>query len=522
MKVFLGIELGSTRIKAVAIDQGGKPLASGGFDWENRYENGVWTYRLEDVRTGLQESYKELAADYQKKQSTPLEVSGIGISAMMHGYLVLDKEDKQLAEFRTWRNTITEKSSELLTKLFDFAVPQRWTIAHIHRAVTERESHVSEIGHLTTLAGYVHYRLTGQKVVGVGEGSGIMPIDSITNDYNADMVSKFDGLIEEYNLPWKILDILPKVLNAGENAGYLTEEGAKLLDPTGNLKAGIPFCPPEGDAGTGMVATNAVAPGTGNISVGTSVFAMLVLDKKLSKLYPEIDMVTTPTGKPVAMVHCNNCTSDINAWLNLFSGVMEKAGAKIDKGDLRIALYKSALESDPACGGLVSVNYLSGEHITGFHEGRPLFIRTSDSQFTIENFMRSLFYSAVASVRIGMNILTNEGVVLNKILGHGGLFTTPVVGQKLIAGALNIPIALMESAGEGGAWGIALLAAYAASKEDGETLEQFLDNKIFADSAVSILEPDPVDVKGFNEYLKRFEAALKVERAAVENIKNIN
>jgi len=521
MKVFLGIELGSTRIKAVAIDQGGKPLASGGFDWENRFENGFWTYRLEDVRTGLQESYKELAADYQKKQGAPLEVSGIGISAMMHGYLVLDKEDKHLAEFRTWRNTITEKSSELLTKLFDFAIPQRWTIAHIHRAVTERESHVSDIVHLTTLAGYVHYRLTGQKVVGVGEGSGIMPVDSVTNDYSADMVKKFDDLLAEYNLPWKILDILPKVLNAGENAGYLTEEGAKTLDPTGGLKAGIPFCPPEGDAGTGMVATNAVAPGTGNISVGTSVFAMLVLDKKLSKLYPEIDMVTTPTGKPVAMVHCNNCTSDINAWLNLFNEVMEKTGAKVDKGDLRIALYKSALESDPDCGGLVSVNYLSGEHITGFHEGRPLFIRTSDSRFTIENFVRSLFYSAFASVRIGMNILTDEGVVLKKLLGHGGLFTTPVVGQKLLAGALNIPIALMESAGEGGAWGIALLAAYAVSKEEGETLEQFLDNKIFADSAVCVLEPDPVDVKGFEEYLKRFEAALKVERAAVENIKNI-
>jgi len=518
MKTYIGIELGSTRIKAVAIDESGKPLASGGFDWENRFENGVWTYHLDEVWSGLQESYKQLAADYRDKQGTPLsEISGIGISAMMHGYLALDKNDNQLAEFRTWRNTITEESAEILTETFGFNIPQRWTIAHLHRAVTKREPHINDIGHLTTLAGYVHYKLTGEKVVGVGEGSGIMPIDSTINDYHAGMVKKFDNLAAQYAPPWKLLDILPKVLCAGENAGYLTEEGAKLLDPAGTLKKGVPFCPPEGDAGTGMVATNAITPKTGNISAGTSVFAMLVLDKALSKLHPEIDMVTTPTGKPVAMVHCNNCTSDLDAWVNLFGDVLTKMGEAPDKTDLYRTLYNAALSGDPDCGGLVSVNYLSGEHMTGFYEGRPLFVRTPDSRFTIENFMRSLLFSAMATLRIGMNILTEEeGVAVSKLLGHGGLFKTAVVGQKLMAAALNIPVAVMESAGEGGAWGIAVLAAYTAAKEQSETLEQFLEKKIFAISAVSTIEPDPVDVKGFEAYLTRYKAALEVEKSAVE------
>jgi len=518
MKIFLGIELGSTRIKAVAIDQNGKPLASGGFDWENRFENGVWTYRLEDVRTGLQESYRKLTEDYLTTHNTPIpELSGIGISAMMHGYLALDKNDNQLAEFRTWRNTITEKSAAVLTETFGFSIPQRWTIAHLHRAVTEREAHVNEIGHLTTLAGYVHFRLTGKKVVGVGEGSGIMPVDSTTNDYHAGMVKQFDELIAGYQPPWKLLDILPKVLCAGDNAGFLTEEGAKLLDPGGNLKPGIPFCPPEGDAGTGMVATNSIKPNTGNISAGTSVFALLVLEKPLSKLHPEIDMVTTPVGNPVTLVHCNNCTADLDAWVNLFGDVLVKMGGVPDKTALYKTLYNTALEGDPECGGLVSVNYLSGEHITGFTEGRPLFVRTTDSSFNTGNFMRSLLFSAMTSLRIGMNILTEEeGVKVSKLLGHGGLFKTAVVGQKLMAGALNIPIAVMESAGEGGAWGIALLAAYSICKETGETLESFLDNKIFASSVVSIIDPDPADVKGFETYLERYRAALKVEKAAVE------
>jgi len=518
MSVFLGIELGSTRIKAVAINETGKPLASGGYDWENRFENSVWTYRLDDVWLGLQESYKQLTADYREKQGTSMtDISGIGVSAMMHGYLVLDKNDNQLAEFRTWRNTITEESSKILTDAFKFSIPQRWTIAHLHRAVTVKEPHVKDIGHLTTLAGYVHYKLTGKKVVGVGEGSGIMPIESEKNEYHPQMVKQFENLIEEYNLPWRLLDILPKILCAGENAGCLTEEGAKLLDPTGELKPGIPFCPPEGDAGTGMVATNAITPRTGNISAGTSVFAMLVLDKPLSKLHPEIDMVTTPTGKPVAMVHCNNCTSDLDVWVNLFGDVMEKFGNSPDKTTLYSTLYNAALSGDPDCGGLVSVNYLSGEHITGFTEGRPIFIRTPESNFSIENFMRSLLFSAMASLKIGMNILTeDEGVEISGLLGHGGLFKTPAVGQKLMAAALNLPISVMESAGEGGAWGIALLAAYTTAKITGETLEDFLNNKIFKTSEIKTITPDPADIKGFEAYLKRYKEALKVEKTAVE------
>ena len=520
MKVFLGIELGSTRIKAVAIDELGKPLASGGFDWENKFENGVWTYSLDDVWKGLQESYRQLVADYTDKQKNPLpELSGIGISAMMHGYLVLDKNDEQLAEFRTWRNTITEKSAELLTKAFDFSIPQRWSTAHLHHAVTGKEAHVHEISHITTLAGYVHYKLTGEKVIGVGEASGMMPIDSQKRNYHEKMAEKFDELIKEHKLPWRLLDILPKVLYAGENAGTLTAEGAKLLDPTGGLKPGVPLCPPEGDAGTGMVATNSIKPNTGNISAGTSVFALLVLEKALSKLHPEIDMVTTPAGNPVTLVHCNNCTADLDAWVNLFGDVLAKMNKSTDKTELYGTLYNAALCAEPDCGGIVSVNYLSGEHITGFHEGRPLFIRNSDSRFTIENFMRSLLFSAMASLRIGMNILTeDEGVAVSKLLGHGGLFKTPIVGQKLMAGALNIPIAVMESAGEGGAWGIALLAAYTVCKENNETLEDFLDNKIFADSAVSAIDPDPIDVKGFNDYLETYRKALKVEKAAVDNV----
>jgi len=521
MKIFLGIELGSTRIKAVAIDQNGKPLASGGFDWENRYENGVWTYSLDDVWTGLQESYKQLVADYKEQQGAPLsEISGIGISAMMHGYLVFDKDYNQLAEFRTWRNTITEKSAEILTKTFGHNIPQRWSAAHLHHAVTGHEAHVNEITYLTTLAGYVHYKLTGHNVVGINEGSGMIAIDNTTNDYHADMVQKFDELLSEHKLPWSLKGILPQVLCAGEHAGNLTEEGAKLLDPTGNLKAGIPFCPPEGDAGTGMIATNAITPGTGNISAGTSVFAMLVLDKTLAKFHPEIDMIATPTGKPVAMVHCNNCTADLDAWVSLFGDVITKLNQKPDKTELYRTLYNGALNGDPDCGGLVSVNYLSGEHMTGFQEGRPLFIRTPDSRFTIENFMRSLLFSAMATLKIGMNIMTDEGVEITKLLGHGGLFKTPVVGQKLMAGALNIPIAVMDSAGEGGAWGIALLAAYTANKEPGESLEDFLNNKIFADSKVTTIDPDPIDVKGFEDYLKSYKAALEVEKAAVKVIKN--
>jgi len=399
MKSFLGIELGSTRIKAILIDNQGTPLANGGFDWENRFENGVWTYRLEDVWLGLASSFADLCADYKEKTGQDMpEISCIGISAMMHGYIAFDKNDEQLVEFRTWRNTITEKEAEILTEKFNFNIPQRWTIAHLYRALNLKESHINDIAHVNTLASYVHYKLTRKRVVGVGDASGMFPIDSMTGDYNKEMVEKFDKLISEHGMTWKLLDILPKVLSAGENAGYLTVEGAKLLDPTGGLKAGVPLCPAEGDAGTGMVATNAVTPYTGNVSAGTSVFAMFTLDKALSKVYSEIDMVTTPAGKPVAMAHCNNCTSDLDAWINLFSDVMTKMGETPDKTKLYLNLYNAALKGDPDCAGLVSINYLSGEHTTGLHEGRPIFVRTPDSRFTVENFMRSLLFSSISTL----------------------------------------------------------------------------------------------------------------------------
>ena len=532
MGTFLGIELGSTRIKAVIIDRGGTPLATGGYDWENRFENGVWTYRLEDVWIGLRESFADLCADYRAKNGgVPPELSCIGVSAMMHGYLALDRNDNQLAEFRTWRNTLTEGAAAFLTEAFAFNIPQRWSIAHLYRAIAGKEAHVSEIGYLTTLAGYVHYMLTGEKVLGVGDASGMFPIDSATNDYDARMAERFDEIASGYNVPWRLLDILPKVLSAsaavsggagaGKSAGALTEKGAKLLDPAGAvLRPGIPLCPPEGDAGTGMVATNAVTPRTGNVSAGTSIFAMLVLERALSKLYPEIDMVTTPAGRPVAMAHCGNCTSDLDAWVGLIGQALTLMGTPPDKTQLYYNLYNAALRGDPDGGGLVSVNYLAGEHITGFHEGRPLFARMPDGRFTLENFIRVLLFSSMATLKIGLDILTEgEGVKITKMLGHGGLFKTAHVGQKLMAGVLNTPVAVMESAGEGGAWGIALLAAYAACKEENETLEGFLENKIFNDSVVSTAEPDPGDVLGFETWLGRYKAALNIERAAVENLK---
>ena len=517
---FLGIELGSTRIKAVLADKDGAPLASGEFVWENRFENGIWTYRLDDIWLGLRESFAALLADYRKTRGlVEPEIAGIGVSAMMHGYMALDINGKQLAEFRTWRNTITKDAAERLTEAFGFTIPQRWSIAHLYHAILGGETHVQDIKFLTTLAGYVHYKLTGEKVIGIGDASGMFPIDSEINDYHAGMVRQFDGIVAGNGLPG-LLDILPKVLVAGEKAGCLTEEGARLLDPTGVLRAGIPLCPPEGDAGTGMVATNSVTPLTGNVSAGTSIFAMVVLQKGLSKLYPEIDMVTTPVGSPVAMVHCNNGASDLDAWVGLFGAAASKLGAAFDKTGLYQTLYEAALLGEPDCGGLVSVNYLSGEHTTGFHEGRPLFARMSDSRFTLENFMRTLLNASMSTLRIGMDILTKkEGIVLSKLLGHGGLFKTASVGQKLMADALNVPVAVMVSAGEGGAWGIALLAAYAVCREKDEDLEGFLENKVFRNSTVSVIKPVPDSANGFEAYLARYKAALLVERAAVEHLK---
>ncbi|GHV75236.1 ATPase [Spirochaetia bacterium] len=515
-KTVLGIELGSTRIKAVLIGEDYATLASGGFAWENRLEDGVWTYHLDDAWSGLRAAVKELAGDYRSRYGKPLtEVGAIGISAMMHGYLAFDKDGKQLANFRTWRNTTTDQAAKLLTEKFQFNIPQRWSIAHLYQAILNKEAHVKDISYLTTLAGYVHWKLTGEKVIGVGEASGMFPIDSKTNNYNAEMVGQFDSLIG--GIGWKLRDILPKVLNAGTLAGVLTAEGAALLDPTGMLKAGIPLCPPEGDAGTGMVATNSVAVRTGNVSAGTSVFAMVVLEKELSQVYPEIDMVTTPAGKPVAMAHCNSCTSDLDAWVKLFGEVTETFGAKVDKGKLYDTLYEAALSGDADCGGLLSYNYYAGEPVTGLEQGRPLFVRTPDSRLSLANFMRSLLFSAMATLKLGMDILTEkEHVRLDKLLGHGGLFKTKGVGQRLMAAALQTPVAVMETAGEGGAWGIALLAAYMQQKNAGESLETFLAQKVFVKNAGKLVEPDTKDVDGFTTFIQQYTKGLAIEKAAVE------
>lgn len=520
-KVSLGVELGSTRIKAVLIGEDHAPIASGSYAWENRYENMVWTYHLEDVWAGIQVAYQKLAAEVQARYDTSITcLAAIGFSAMMHGYLVFDKAGDQLVPFRTWRNTMTEQAAGLLTELFSFNIPQRWSIAHLYQAILNGEEHIPDIAFLTTLAGYVHWKLTGRKVLGVGEASGVFPIDSSINNYNMHMVHKFNKLIADCNLPWTLQDILPGVLAAGEEAGVLTDEGARLLDPSGQLKAGIPLCPPEGDAGTGMVATNSVAARTGNVSAGTSVFAMVVLEKELSKVYPEIDMVTTPTGKPVAMVHCNNCSSDLDAWAGLFGELTEALGTKVDRPALYDALYFKALEGDADCGGLVSCNYLSGEPITGMEEGRPLFARMPGSGLTLGNFMRTILFSTMTTLKIGMDILLQkENVCVEQLLGHGGLFKTKGVGQRLMAAALNTPVSVMETAGEGGAWGIAVLADYMKNKGQNETLEHYLSEKVFAGRMGECVLPNPEDVRGFDGYMQRYLQGLAVERAAVEALK---
>jgi len=520
-KTALGIELGSTRIKAVLIGEDHMPIASGSYEWENRYENGVWTYSLEDVWAGLQESYRNLSKEVLEKYNTPLKTIGaIGFSAMMHGYMAFDKDDNILVPFRTWRNTMTGQASEKLTDLFQFNIPQRWSIAHLYQAILNKEAHVKDISHLTTLAGYVHWKLTGQKVLGVGEASGMFPIDSKTNDYDKSMIEKFNECLKAENISWKLEDILPKVLIAGDVAGVLTEEGAKLLDPTGGLQAGIPLCPPEGDAGTGMVATNSVAVRTGNVSAGTSVFAMIVLEKALSKLYPEIDMVTTPTGKPVAMVHSNNCTSDLNAWVDIFQEFTQALGVDISESKLYEMLYQKALAGDADGGGLLSYNYVSGEHITHLEEGRPLFVRTPESRFTLSNFMRVNLFSALGALKIGMDILfEQEKVKLDQLLGHGGFFKTKEVGQRMMAAAMNVPVSVMETAGEGGAWGIALLASYMLNKSGNESLETYLSDKVFADQDGMTIAPDQKDVEGFAAFMERYKKGLVIERAAVEGLR---
>lgn len=520
-KTALGIEFGSTRIKAVLVGEDNTPIASGSHEWENTYADGIWTYSLEDIWKGLQDSYAEMAADVKSKYGVTLtDIGAIGFSGMMHGYMAFDEKDELLVPFRTWRNNITGEASEKLTEVFNYHIPQRWSIAHLYQAILNGEQHVSQVRFLTTLAGYVHWQLTGQKVLGVGEASGAFPIDIEKKDFNTQMIQQFNELVAEKKYDWKLEEILPKVMVAGENAGELTPEGAKLLDVSGNLRPGIPFCPPEGDAGTGMAATNSVAVRTGNVSAGTSVFAMIVLEKELSKAYPEIDLVTTPTGNLVAMVHSNNCTSDLNAWVGIFKEFAESFGMKVDMNQLFGTLYHKALEGDADCGGLLSYCYFSGEHITNFEEGRPLFVRTPESRFNLANFMRTHLFTALGALKVGLDILLKEEEVqIDKILGHGGLFKTKGVGQKVMAAAMNSPVSVMETAGEGGAWGIALLASYMKNKEEGESLDDYLAQKVFAGDEGVRMEPDPADVAGFEAFIERYKKGLPIERAAVDYLR---
>lgn len=519
----LGLEFGSTRIKAVLVGEKGEPLAAGAHDWENRLEDGIWTYRMEEIRTGLQNCYADLLSDVERKYGIVIrKLAAIGFSGMMHGYMPFDGNGELLVPFRTWRNTITGEAAGILTKEFQFNIPQRWSIAHLYQAILNKEEHVRDIRYMTTLAGYIHWKLTGEKVTGVGEASGMFPIDAKTHDYNGSMIETFDRITAAEKFPWKLKEILPRVLTAGEEAGTLTEEGARFLDVSGNLAAGIPLCPPEGDAGTGMAATNSVAVRTGNVSAGTSVFAMVVLEEELKALHEELDMVTTPSGDTVAMVHCNNCTSDLNAWVGLFSEFAEAFGLKLDKDQLFGTLYGKATEGEKDCGGMVAFNYFSGEPITGLNEGRPLFVRKPDAKLGLANFMRAHLYASLATLKIGLDILMKEEKVkVDRIYGHGGLFKTEGVGQSILAAAMDAPVAVMKTAGEGGPWGMALLASYMVQKEEKETLEHYLNKKIFASQdgtdAGVVLEPDQDDVAGFDAYIENYRKVLAAETAAVES-----
>lgn len=515
-KAVIGIEFGSTRIKAVLIGGDHSPLASGVHDWQNEMLDGVWTYSLDNVRKGLQECFADLMKNVEEAYGIKLETAAaIGISAMMHGYLVFDEKDKQLVPFRTWRNTMTEEAADKLTEEFSFNIPQRWSIAHLYQAMLNKEPHVGDIAFMTTLAGYVHYILTGEKVIGAGDASGIFPIDSQTCDYNSAMMSKFDKLAEGTALNRKLADILPRIVPAGECAGRLTAEGAKLLDPTGTFGGDIPFCPPEGDAQTGMAATNSITPRTGNVSAGTSIFSMIVLEKDLSAVHREIDIVTTPCGDPVAMVHCNSCTSDLDAWFGIFGGFLKEIGVDMPKGQLYDKLYSLAAEGAPDCNGVISYNYYAGEPVTGVKNGLPLLMRSPDTAFNIRDFMRSLVYSCVAALKAGNDILTEqEHVSLERIYAHGGFFKTPVPTQKFLAAALGADVTLMQTAGEGGAWGIALLASYMANRSSGEKLTDYLSGRVFADMKGSTVSPDKEDVDGLNAYMKKYLSGLSAVRAA--------
>ncbi len=506
MKSYLGIELGSTRIKAVSIDEKYRPVSSGDYTWASSYENSVWTYSLEEVWKGLKAA---LSAVENREQ-----IAAAGVSAMMHGYLAFDRDWNLLAPFRTWQNTITGQAAAELTSLFGFNIPQRWSIAHLYQAILNGEEHVSRLAHITTLAGYVHYMLTGVNAVGVGEASGMFPIDSETLTYDDAMLEKFDRLTAARELPWKLADLLPKVLAAGQSAGKLTEAGSVLLD--GLLPAGIPFAPAEGDAGTGMTATNAVAPRTGNVSAGTSIFSMVVLEKPLEKVYEEIDLVTTPAGAPVAMVHCNNCTNDTNAWVSVLGEAARLFGANPSTSELYRKLYEKSLEGGADCGGVLVCNYLAGEGVTHMDAGRPMVVRRPDSVFNLANFFRAQLYATMATLKIGMDILAEEGVAIDSLTGHGGLFKTPVVGQSYMAAACNAPVTCMETAGEGGPYGMALLAAYMLQRSEGESLEDYLASRVFAGVSGSTAEPETDTAAGFDSYIKWYKALLEVEQAAVK------
>ena len=517
-KAILGIELGSTRIKAVLIDQENKPIAQGNHTWENQLVDGLWTYSIEAIWSGLQDCYADLRSNVKNLYGIEIEnLAAIGVSAMMHGYMPFNAKEEILVPFRTWRNTNTGRAAAALSDLFVYNIPLRWSISHLYQAILDNEAHVKDIDFLTTLAGYVHWQLTGEKVLGIGDASGMLPIDPTTHNYSAEMVAKFDKLIAPNQYSWTLQDILPKVLSAGESAGVLTPEGSKRLDASGHLKAGIPVCPPEGDAGTGMVATNAVKQRTGNVSAGTSSFSMIVLKKELKKAIRDDRYVTTPDGSLVAMVHCNNCTSDLNAWVNLFKEYQELLGIPVDMNEIYSKLYNIALTGDTDCGGLLSYNYISGEPVTGLAEGRPLFVRSANDKFNLANFMRSHLYASVGVLKIGNDILFNEEKIkVDRITGHGGLFKTKGVGQRILAAAINSPISVMETAGEGGAWGIALLGSYLVNNEKKQSLADFLDEKVFVGDAGIEVSPTAEDVAGFNTYIENYKAGLPIEEAAVK------
>lgn len=517
-KAVLGIEFGSTRIKAVVVDENNAPIASGNYDWENSFVDGIWTYSLDEIYAGMKGCYASLKKNIKEQYGVTVKrFAAIGISGMMHGYIPLDENDNLLVPFRTWRNTITGEAADELSESFNFNIPQRWSSAHLYQAILKNESHINDVCFFTTLAGFIHYMLTGKKVLGVGEASGMFPIDEKTGKFDEEKIRIFNEHAKKHGFVKNLADLLPEVLTAGDNAGTLTKKGALLLDEEGDLEDGIALCPPEGDAGTGMVATNSVRVRTGNVSAGTSVFLMIVLEKALSKMYRELDIVTTPSGEPVAMVHCNNCTSDINAWANLFTEFASAMGFELNAGDVFTTLFKKSAEADKDCGGILSYNYFSGEHITGFESGRPLLVRKPDANLTLANFMKVQLYTAFGAIKTGLDILQkNENVAVDKILGHGGFFKTPVIGQSVLAAVMNAPVSVMATAGEGGAWGIAVLASYMINKGS-LSLADFLDEKVFNSQDMTTLEPDKDEVDSFNAFMENYTKGLAVERSAVDN-----